>query len=340
MNGYKMMKALKVNNVRKVRLIEELWSNIGLLNVFEIGSRGGAFTDLSAIASFVNYYGFEPDAEECERLNTNASNGTHFSSEQYFPVAIGSERETLQLNITAQPGCSSFLSPNMDKLRFFGRSEWFEVTKCVDVPVIPFDDLVQGKGIDRIDFIKLDVEGMELDILRGAEEALKHLNGIRLEVNYLDHRKNQASFAEIINHLTERGFKVFRYLENHAWRPDSKFAESHAIRGDIPFSFGQLAHGDVLLFRSPSSESEVNSIPPLEALRLASLWFACGFLSHANALVQSAQVQEFIADEFGLLVEEDAFTDASRQLRKKIRRDNFSRYFGALISTLRHRFPH
>ena len=329
-----------MRKIKKAKSVTELWGHVGPLNVLEIGSRGGAFTDLDGIASLVNYYGFEPDAEECERLNTNASNGAHFRSEQYFPVAIGSKRETLQLNITAQPGCSSFLSPNMDKLRFFGRSEWFEVTKRVDVPVIPLDNLVEDKGIHRIDFIKLDVEGMELEILRGAEKALKHLKGIRLEVNYLDHRKSQASFAEIMNYLTERGFKVFRHLENHAWRPDSKLADSFSVKGDIPFSFGQLAHGDVLLFRSPSSELEVKGTPPIEALRLASLWFAYGFLSHANALVQSSQVQELITDEFGLLVEEDAFTDASRQLRKKIRRDNFSRSIGALISTLRHRFAH
>lgn len=318
--------------------IEELWAKIGHLNVFEIGSRGGAFTDLDRISQLISYYGFEPDAEECERLNKTASISARFRSEQYFPVAIGAKQETLKLNITAQPGCSSFLLPNMDKLRFFGRSEWFEVTTCVDVSVVPLDDLVLEKGVDRIDFIKLDVEGMELDVLRGAEEALKHLKGIRLEVNYLDHRRNQASFAEIMNYLTERGFRVFRYLENHAWRPDSKLADSISVTGDIPFSFGQLAHGDVLLFRSASSEPEAEGATPMESLRLASLLFAYGFLSHSNALVQSAQVQEFVTNEFGLTVKNDAFTAASRHLLRTTRRDNISRHISTLKTALKRRF--
>lgn len=55
----------------------------------------------------------------------------------------------------------------------------------VNVPVRTIDEAIQSFGIDRLDFIKIDVEGFELDVLEGATESLRRYKPrVVLEMNH------------------------------------------------------------------------------------------------------------------------------------------------------------
>ena len=71
--------------------------------------------------------------------------------------------------------------------------------------------------VDKVDMIKIDVEGYEMEVLKGAEKMLQSVKFLMIELN--NNTKNYGSSnIEIEKHLESLGFKV---LLNH-W-PDTVF---------------------------------------------------------------------------------------------------------------------
>lgn len=68
--------------------------------------------------------------------------------------------------------------------------------------MITLDAAISSCGVDRIDWLKIDVEGFEVEVLRGAEEALSFVRKMVIEVE-------DANVAECYRLLVDRlGFKI------------------------------------------------------------------------------------------------------------------------------------
>jgi FkbM family methyltransferase len=74
-------------------------------------------------------------------------------------------------------------------------------------------DYIAEKNIKNIDFLKIDTEGYELNVLQGFEEYLKIVKIIQFEYGgtFLD---NNLKLIDVINHLKQHGFHKFSYLTN------------------------------------------------------------------------------------------------------------------------------
>lgn len=87
--------------------------------------------------------------------------------------------------------------------------------ELVEVPVSTADIFVNEKQIPRIDFIKIDVEGFEMNVLKGAEETLrKHMPGLFVELNDKSLKDQGSSALELITFLKNIGYKVFEDGKN------------------------------------------------------------------------------------------------------------------------------
>lgn len=80
------------------------------------------------------------------------------------------------------------------------------------------DILMKEKNLITPDFIKVDVQGAELDILNGMQETLPHVKWIQMECSL--HRWNAGSpmIEDCITYMSQRGFVSVDILENH-WLP-------------------------------------------------------------------------------------------------------------------------
>lgn len=141
------------------------------------------------------YIGFEADAEESARVQAKLKNGR-----KIFPVAVGRTNETLPFYVTKNPACSSFLEPNQ---LFFGQfldaAGDTEIRSIIKLPVVTLDDYLPKVDVHSIDFIELDTQGSELDILKGAENFLKDsVLGLRIEVEFSPIYKNQPCFQMLM----------------------------------------------------------------------------------------------------------------------------------------------
>ena len=94
------------------------------------------------------------------------------------------------------------------------------------------DDIIlkTGNNFKLPDFIKLDVQGYELEVLKGASKIMESLQFILCEVSLIEINKNSPLIAEVIRFMDERGFMTYdicsfirRPLDRALWQTDILF---------------------------------------------------------------------------------------------------------------------
>lgn len=272
------------------------------LTCLDVGARGGFTEDLLPIARGVDAVGFEPDAAECVRLNDAAAVGAHpWRRLRFLSTALGEARGTRRLNLYRQRGCSSLLAADGGLAALFSRDDYYILDDTAEVATAPLDETSAVHGVEDASFIKLDVQGAELEILSGAQRLLTNaLLALRVEVSFVPIYKGQPLFADIDNELRRYGFMPQRFLELHAWRRTTKTKLPELADGPLPYSQGQMIHGDVLYFRHPETMPDDGSAALEALLKAALLAIAYGHIDHAAAILGRPSVKQYLERRFGL----------------------------------------
>jgi len=155
-------------------------------------------------AGLATVLGFEPVAAECERLNAGSD-----GARRYLPHAIGDGGEAVFRECN-YPMTSSLYEPNFPLLeKFQALAEVTQVVRRTPVQTKRLDDIPEAAGAD---YLKLDVQGAELDVLRGADRLLDSLLVVQTEVVFVPLYRDQPLFADIDTVLRRRGFAFHRFL--------------------------------------------------------------------------------------------------------------------------------
>jgi len=142
--------------------------------------------------------GFEPQAEALARLEEKKG-----PKERYLPYALG-EGTSATLNICELEGMTSLLVPEPRHLALFNLFPiWGKVKNQVPVETRKLDDIAE---IARMDFLKMDVQGSERDVLSHGREKLKDTVVVQTEVSFVPLYRNQPVFGEIDLMLRREGF--------------------------------------------------------------------------------------------------------------------------------------
>ena len=177
------------------------------LTVVDAGCRWGTQDEWLALGSAVRIYGFDPDEEECRRLSASLPLGAPV---EYVPLGLGARDGPRTLHITEEPACSSLYPPDEELVESIPELGVIELRETADVHLRTLDGWAADAGVGRIDCMKLDVQGAELDVLRGATQSLRTTRMLEVEVTFNPIYKGQALFGEVDGFLRERGFVLWR----------------------------------------------------------------------------------------------------------------------------------
>ena len=173
--------------------------------------------------------GFEIDKEVCDKMNLSARDGV-----KYYPHALGEFNESKKLYITNHPMCSSLYKPNEDLISLYHNFEAAYLKSKTTIKTITLDNFLEANNIGSLDFIKIDVQGAELDIFRGGKKALKDVLKIVCEVEFIHHYENQPLFGDVCKFLNgyDLMFNKFLGMAGRSLRPivfnsDKNFASQH-----------------------------------------------------------------------------------------------------------------
>jgi FkbM family methyltransferase len=225
------------------------------LDVVDIGANpidGDPPYRLLMEAGLCRVTGFEPQPEALAELRRRA--GSH---ERYLPYAVGDGgRHTLHL--TATSGFASLLEPDERQLALltdFPRLA--QVTGRVSVDTLRLDAIEE---IDRIDLLKIDIQGGELSVLREGRRKLANALAVQTEVGFHRLYRDQPTFADVDLELRGQGFVPHQFVTTRTW-PLTPVVWADPLQQVSR----QLVEADVLYVRDPVR------LDRLDAARLARL---------------------------------------------------------------------
>lgn len=203
------------------------------IRLVDVGARSGIHERWKPFYGQIEVRGFEPDPEECAALNAK----TFPYKVEYIPTALGAKNgEEATLHITKQPGCSSLLKPNLELCTQYPYGWAMEVVDTYPVTLNRMDSVCSDF---QPDVLKVDTQGTELDVLRGAGQLLDDMLAVELEVEFVPQYIGQPLFSDVDLFMREQGF-MLRGLRRTFWRTKA----DHVHAGG-----GQLFHGDALYLR-------------------------------------------------------------------------------------------
>lgn len=171
--------------------------------VFDVGVNQGQ-TIKKILQFFPNskIYGFEPSKICFE----NALSNKFPSNVQIENAAIGNEKTILKFNEYSWSAMNSFLT------RAFGQAK---IIDTYDVNVDTLDSFCKENFIEKINLLKSDTEGFELNVLKGAEGLLNSnkIHFILIEMFFIEHFKGQAEVGEIFSFLKSKNFTLVKFYD-------------------------------------------------------------------------------------------------------------------------------
>ena len=153
--------------------------------------------------------GFEPQAAQLDALLTRKP-ATH----HYLPYFLG-RGEARTFYVTRYPGCSSLYEPDPAVIDLFatlgtGPDGNYEVVDRIEVETKRLDDIDECPPPD---YVKIDVQGGELDVLDGGAEKLRDAVVIETETEFVPLYKEQPLFADVQTRLGALGFYLHKLVD-------------------------------------------------------------------------------------------------------------------------------
>ena len=184
--------------------------------LFDVGANTGQST-----ISFKNYFPhlhihcFEPIHNTFKFLKSETS---RFRNVYYHQFALGSASDEVTINTGERNDLFSLVEPS--------QAGNVEVIK-----VRTIDKVIKKLGIDKIDILKIDTEGYDLEVLKGAKKILSQgdVEFIQVETKLNGTEKRFVHLNEFINYLTPFGYELMSICNQEGWNIRSPLVYCNAL---------------------------------------------------------------------------------------------------------------
>jgi len=124
---------------------------------------------------------------------------------------------------------------------FHGFDEWAKVVDRETIQTVRLDDVAE---IDNLDFLKIDIQGAELEVFRNGVAKLTDCLVIQSEVEFMAMYENQPLFSDVDLFLRERGFVLHRFTDQTSRVVKPLIVDSNPYAG-----LSQLLWADAIFIR-------------------------------------------------------------------------------------------
>lgn len=192
---------LTTGHIDSLELLELLRPNPPRV-IYDVGANVGTWTLLAkALYPEAQVHAFEPLPMHTGKFRaaTAALSGVHLHE-----IGLGAQSARTVLKVTDFSDASSLLP-----LTETGKKQWhLEQVDEVPIQVERLDDWIATHRLPVPDLIKLDVQGFELEVLRGAEKTLARTQAVLLEASFQNFYQGQCRFDELVSWLAAAGLHV------------------------------------------------------------------------------------------------------------------------------------
>lgn len=145
-------------------------------------------------------YLIEPLQEMEEKLKQFC---VEFPKSRYYLNGAGAKEEILLLTLSGVLEGANFLEGKNNHL--------ISVNKQREIKIITIDSLIKKKEIEIPDIVKLDIQGFELEALKGASLLFGKTEVFILEVSFFEFIKGTPIFSDVIRFMADRGYEAYDF---------------------------------------------------------------------------------------------------------------------------------
>ena len=207
--GYKLVRTKSLGH-NPYHDVNRLIGKENIKTVFDVGANEGQ-TTLKLLKFFpkASIYSFEPGKEAFYKLN----NRFVFESVKAINMGMGEKKERLELIRHESSVTDSFLEDcNEDNLKITKSRKIINKEK---VEVTSIDEFCSENGIDYIDLLKIDTQGFEKYVLKGASNMLKNkkIKAIVMEICFSKIYKEQTHLSEIAKAMENYHYSIVDFYD-------------------------------------------------------------------------------------------------------------------------------
>ena len=182
--------------------------------IYDIGANDGSWTrDARQVFPRARYELFEANSQHTKP-------GVH-------TVLLGETTKDVQFYKASGPSAGSNT----------GASVYLEVTHhyvpgtytVETLPMVPLDEYIAQKNLPLPDLIKLDVQGAELDVLKGGESLLPTTKYVLMEVSLHRWNKDAPMIEDVMAYMSSQGFDLIDIVDTH-------FVQNYLLQVDVLFA--------------------------------------------------------------------------------------------------------
>jgi FkbM family methyltransferase len=209
--------------IRRARLLA--WKDIDI--VVDVGANAGQFGARIRAAGYRGrIISFEPLSQAFEALQRTVADDPHWDCHR---LALGARAGRESLNVSADLEASSVLEMEDRHLRHCPASAYVGVET---IEVATLDGLTTSLlPEDKRTYLKLDVQGYELQVLHGSHDILSHIDLVEAELSLVPLYRGGPLYREVIDYLDQWGFQLIS-VEGITEEPDT----GHMLQVDAVFS--------------------------------------------------------------------------------------------------------
>jgi FkbM family methyltransferase len=206
--GFELIPSWRLEKLELANHLRELFARLEIDCVLDVGANAGQYHDF--LRGHVGYAGriisFEPVAELALALKERADKESNWD---VCDFALGSCDEVRTINVTKRNQFSSFLQPDFSTIDDY--LELNQIEHKETVPVRRLDSVMDEIGCHAGDghiYLKIDTQGFDLEVVKGAPRTLEKILAMQTEVSVLKIYDGMPDFLTAIRVLSEKGFDI------------------------------------------------------------------------------------------------------------------------------------
>ena len=206
--NYQISKVSKQKQYTNDQIIEDIFKN-KVINIFDVGANVGQSVERfkKIFGDNANIYAFEPQKNCYDELINKFRNTNNVKA---FNVLVSNESNDVIFNISADKNNTQSSIYEYDDAKYTQINNLKMVRKEIikKEKLIKLDDFCNKHKIDNIDFLKIDTQGSEVDVLKSAEQLIfeKKIKILEIEMNFSEkpiYKNTEVSFYNIEKFLNK-----------------------------------------------------------------------------------------------------------------------------------------
>ena len=188
----------------------------------DVGAHEGEQTfPYAAADSSLLVYAFEPNLGAASRIMGRLRNYV------VLPIAIAERDGSAELQLNAYEQSSSLLPADEAGVESWVTEQEFKVIGSVTVPTMRLDTFMNGAGIASVDFLKIDAQGLDLEVVKSAGDRLRDVAKVQLEATTVAYRQYEGAPGRSV---------IVEYMQSRGFRLAGEESQSHGQEANLTFS--------------------------------------------------------------------------------------------------------